>query len=292
MAVGEVDCLAGDGLGWGGGYPRQAGGYMGGEFVDAGHDAGDAVVHVSKVQHFVAAEDRDLLAAPNLSHEQRNYTLHAFEVIVVAAVNVAEAEDQRLEAVALRIAGEEGFAGDFAGGVGGFGDDEVGHGFVGEVACDVAVDFAGGAENHRGFRLPRQLQRAERHRDILQGFLGLLYQLMHLRPGGEVDDDVGVEGGGFFEEFAGGWVGEVGDEGGEGRGDFRFSPPRIFDFRLGGGRRRDKGGTPMPRVGAFVDAQHVVAAGLEGEGEVGADLSGGAGDEDVHVFSVNIKHET
>ena len=46
--------------------------------------------------------------------------------------------------------------------------------------------------------------------------------------------------------------------------------------------RRSRWGSGLgPGIGAFVEAQDV-AAGEQREGEVGADLAGGAGDEDVH----------
>jgi hypothetical protein len=196
--------------------------------------------------------------------EEGDDAFHAFEVVVVAAVDVAEAEDEGFEAVAAGVAGEEGLAGDFTGGVGAFGDDEIGHGFVGDMAEDVAVDLAAGAEDDAGAlaEVACGFQGPESHGDIFEGLVGLADELVDLGPGGEVDDDVGLEGFDGIGEGEGGAVGR----GGEGR---RWGPGHVETF----------GGEAVgPGVGAFIDAQDVVAAVEEGEGEVGADLPGGTGD--------------
>ena len=61
----------------------------------AAHDPVDAVVDVGEVEHLVvAAVDRDRLAARELVHEERQHALHPLQVVVEAAVDVREAEDE------------------------------------------------------------------------------------------------------------------------------------------------------------------------------------------------------
>ena len=79
-----------------------------GEALDAARDAVDAVVDVGEVEHLlVAAEDRDRLAAGHLVDEQRQHALHALQVVVVAAVDVREAEDEVAQPVAARVGVDE-----------------------------------------------------------------------------------------------------------------------------------------------------------------------------------------
>ncbi len=243
LAIGEVNGFVGR--------------FAGGEGVDARDDSADAVIDVSEVQHFLTAEDDDGFAADDLFDEERDDAFHAREVVVVAAVDVAETKDKGCEVIATSVAGEEGFAGDFAGGVGGFGDDEVGHGFVGDVAEDIAVDLAAGAEEDGGFGGAGEFECPADHVDVFEGFFGFFDELVDFGPCGEVDDHVGGEG---IEE-----TGQIGF------------------LRKGLGEVEDFGGDGVgPGVGAFIDANDMVAALKEGECEVRADLSGGTGDEDFH----------
>jgi hypothetical protein len=51
----------------------------------------------------------------HLVDEKGNDPLHAVQVVVVTAVDVAETEDKIAKAITLGVGVNEGFAGDFAG---------------------------------------------------------------------------------------------------------------------------------------------------------------------------------
>ena len=113
------------------------------------------------------------------------------EVVVVAAVDVREPEDDVGQLVAARVRVDERLAGDLRGGVRALGVGEVGGAFLGLEPVHVAVDLAARAEDDRRLRLPAVLEHVERHRHVLERPGGLADELMHLGVGGEVDDHVG-----------------------------------------------------------------------------------------------------
>ena len=178
LAVGEVDRLVRDAAV--------------GEALDAARDAVDAVVDVGEVEHLlVAAEDRDRLAAAHLVDEQRQHALHPLQVVVVAAVDVREAEDEVLEAVAAGVAVDERLGGDLRRGVRALGEGEVGRRLAVLLeAVHVAVDLARRREDERQLELAAVLEDVEGHDRVLERAVRLADELVHLRVRRHVHDDV------------------------------------------------------------------------------------------------------
>src|SRR5690606_1564309 len=108
-----------------------------------------AVINVGEIEPLLAAGDDYRFGAGGRATDERDDALHAFNLHVVATVNVAEPKDQIAQPVTLGVGVDERLAGDLAGRVGAFGKGEVGVGFLGDVAADVAIDLARTAEDHR-----------------------------------------------------------------------------------------------------------------------------------------------
>ena len=178
LPVGEVDRLVDD--------PAL------GERLDPAHDPVDAVVDVGEVERLLAAAvDRDRLAAQHRVDEQRHHAHHALQVVVVAPVDVREAEDEIRQPVAAGVRVDERLAGDLRGRVGALRVGEVGDLLAVLLeAVDVAVDLAAGREHDRQLLLRGVLEHVERHHRVLERAVRLPDELVHLRVRGEMDDDV------------------------------------------------------------------------------------------------------
>lgn len=170
LPVGEVDGVVLD--------------VAGDEPFQTGVDAADAVIDVGEVEDFVFAEDGDGTAGVDFLDEVGDDSQHALDVVVVTAVYIAETEDEIAQPVTLGVGVDERLAGDFTGGVGAFGEGEVGVGFFGDVAVDVAVDLAGTAEDEWNLVVTAVFQHVPGHGDVFQSAVGLLYQFMYFGVGG------------------------------------------------------------------------------------------------------------
>src|SRR5450759_108141 len=73
------------------------------EQIDAPANATDAIVHVRKVQDLILAEHRHRFAAGDLADEKRQHPFHPLDIVVVAPIDVTEAEYQVAQLVALSI---------------------------------------------------------------------------------------------------------------------------------------------------------------------------------------------
>ena len=125
-------------------------------------------------------------------------------------------------------------------------------------AVDVAVHLARRGEDERQPALPAVLEHVEGHHRVLERAMRLRDELVHLRVRRQVDDDVGLR------------VRDAADPVREGR-------------VLAGEVLEQVAEVVRPRVHALVDAEDLVAVGEEPEREVGADLPGRAGEQDLHA---------
>ena len=113
------------------------------------------------------------------------------EVVVVAPVDVREAEDEVAQAVALRVGVDERLRGDLRRRVRALGVGEVGGRLAVLLeAVDVAVDLARRGEDERQLERAAVLEDVEGHHRVLERALRLADELVHLRVRGEVDDEV------------------------------------------------------------------------------------------------------
>src|SRR6266550_5242443 len=181
VAVGEVDRLVHD-------APF-------GERLDALRYPVDAIVDVGEVEGLLLSEHRHRLVAQHRVDEERQHAHHAGEVVVVAPVDVREAEDQIAQAVATRIRVDEGLTGDLRGGIRGLRVGEVGARLArlpGGKPVYVAVDLATRRKDDGKVLLPAELEDVERHDRVLEGAVRLAHELVHLRVRGEMHDEVDV----------------------------------------------------------------------------------------------------
>ena len=230
------------------------------ERLDPARDPVDAVVDVGEVEHLVgAAEDRDRLVARHRVDEERQHARHPVQVVVVAPVDVREAEGEVPEAVAARVGVDERLARDLRGGVRALREGEVGRLLaVALEAVDVAVHLARRGEDERQPALPAVLEHVEGHHRVLERAVRLRDELVHLRVRRQVDDDVGLG------------VRDAADPVREGRVLARQVLDQVAEV-------------VRPGVHALVDAEDLVAVGEEPQGEVGADLPGRAREQDLHA---------
>lgn len=131
-------------------------------------------------------------------------------------------------------------------------------GFFGNVSVDVAVDFAGGAENDGRVVGAAIFQDVVGHGDILQRAIGLLHELVDFGVGGEMNDNIELTG--VFD------VADAVLEGFVGRAEVLQEGLNLVG----------------PGVLADIHPENVMAFLLEFEAEVGAYLTAGTCDEYAH----------
>jgi hypothetical protein len=120
--------------------------------LDAARDPFDAVVHVGEVERLLLSEHGDRLVAQHRVDEQREHADHAREVVVVAPVDIREAEHEVAQAVAAGVRIDQRLTCDLRCGVRGLRIGKVGArltGFSLGKAMHVPVDLAARREYER-----------------------------------------------------------------------------------------------------------------------------------------------
>src|ERR687888_2254103 len=231
-----------------------------GQRLDTARDPVDAIVDVGEVERLLRPEDSDRLVAQHRVDEERQNAHHACEVVVVAPVDVREAENEITQPIAARVRVDQRLPSDLRRRVRRLGVGEVGTRLARLAlleAVHVAVDLAAGREDDRQPLLTAVLEDVERHHGVLERTMRLAHELVHLRVGGEVHDEVDL---------------------------------RILDAADSVRERRIVAGEILqqvaelvrPGVQALVDAEHLVPVALEARRKVRPDLAARAGDEDAH----------
>src|SRR5688572_26739618 len=98
LAVGQIECLAVDGR-----IPID-------EPFETARQAGDGVVHVSEVERLLLAKHGQWTALPNSLPKDPDRSLQAREIVVEAAIDVAEADRGERHAVAPPVGRGQGLA--------------------------------------------------------------------------------------------------------------------------------------------------------------------------------------
>src|SRR6266516_1661698 len=246
VAVGEVDRLVHD-------APL-------GERLDALRDSLDAVVDVGEVEGLLLSEHRHRLVAEHRVDEQRQHAHHAGKVVVVAPVDVREAEDEIAQAVATRIRVDKGLTCDLRRGIRGLRVREVGARLA-RLPCrkpvHVAIDLPTRRKDDGKILLAAELQDVEGHDRVFEGAVRLAHELMHLRVRGEMHHEIDVR------------VLHPADASREGR----VVPGEIL---------QEITEVVRPGVQPLVDPEDLVSLALQTLAEVRPDLAARPGDEDPH----------
>src|SRR5579883_2683724 len=230
--------------------------------VNARGNSLDAIVDVRKVEFLLGSVDRNGLAVSDPVDEERRNPLHAFDVVVVAPVDVAEPEDQEWQLIAARVGMYQSLAGNLARRIRALRDHEVGLALLGDVALYVAVYLPGAAEDDGHALVTAEFKHIERHADVLQCALGVLDQLIYLGMGRQMHHDIEVRR-----------IRGIADA----RDKLGLRSVQILDNRLD---------SPRPWVGTDIDTIDIVPLVQEMQDEVGPDLSTRTGDEDAHKLSL------
>ena len=140
-------------------------------------------------------------------------------------------------------------------------------GLVSDVTVDVAVDLARAAEDDRQRVVAAVLQHVKGHGDVFERSRRLLDKLVNLGVVGEVDDGV---------EF-----GRVGD-----------MTQAAAEVAEGSGKVLQQGEESIgPRVRPHIHAKDSVTTFEQVEGQVGANLAAGAGNENAHGIVIAVDGE-
>src|SRR6266566_4600330 len=155
----------------------------------------DAIVDVGEVEGLLLSEHRHRLVAQHRVDEERQHAHHAGEVVVVAPVDVREAEDEIAQAVTTRIRVDEGLTGYLRRRIRGLRVREVGARLARvprSKPVHVAVDLPTRRKDDRKILLAAELEDVEGHDRVFEGAVRLAHELVHLRVRGEMDDEIDV----------------------------------------------------------------------------------------------------